>query len=144
MPLTEQPGLFIGRRWNSKDWYVLDPAADAVATQRAWEARYARTNRPIVVRVPMTILSIVLFLALATGATFAASWMSAYGTAAVLVSAVIVGLGFLIGAILAGGLYSLVLPRRKPSGDRLDEVVAVRPAVSKWAGAGDLSVSDVW
>lgn len=145
MPLTEQPGLFIGGRWNSKAWYVVDPGAeDPAASQRAWEARFARTNRPKVARVPVMLLAWAVFLAVAAAVSFGASLIPTSVPGSVLLSTLVVLVGFAVGAGLAAGLYSLVLPRREPSGDRVDNVVAVRPAVSTWAGAGDLAISDLW
>jgi hypothetical protein len=142
MPLTEErPGLFRGRDWVGRGWFVVDPTRDLEPLVAAWRENFAARNQPLAKRAARWAIGVASYLGLLAvlglGNWAARDTPLLYPGIAV---STLIGLAGLLGAAVLADAIVPSPPFRRP---RLPGVVPVDVRVAEWA-TDATSVGDIW
>lgn len=144
MPLTARPGVFRGRMNDFTDWFVVDPAWDAEAVERAWRAYAPRSNTPTWKRVRDHVVGWGAFAAaLAAGVALSGAFADAVDVGWLVVPGWVVS--FVVAVLVAVGALSVV---SGPDSDAhpvppVGGVLMVPTEVVRWADDG-VSREVIW
>jgi hypothetical protein len=143
MPLTaERPGLFRGRGWVGRGWFVVDPARDLEPLVAEWRENFAARNEPLEKRAARWAVGVASYLGL-LGILAVGIW-AARNTPFLfypgIVISTLIGLAGLLGAAILADAIVPSPPFRRP---RVPGVVRVDERVARWA-TGTTSIEDIW
>jgi hypothetical protein len=142
MPLTdERPGLFRGRGWVGRGWFVVDPTRDLEPLVVAWRDNFAARNQPVAKRAARWAVGVASYLGLLAvlGLGLWAARDTPLFYPGIAVSALI-GLAGLLGAVILADAVVPSPPFRRPT---VPGVVSVDVRVARWA-SGTTSIEDIW
>jgi hypothetical protein len=143
MALTEErPGLFRGRGWVGRGWFVVDPTRDLEPLVAEWRENFAARNEPGAKRAARWAVGVASYLGLL--AILGLGIWAARDTPVLFYPGIaissLIGLAGLLGAVLVAEAIVPSPPFRRPS---VPGVVAVDAGVARWA-TDATTIGDIW